>query len=237
MLHLLGILLFTPTLVWGAMDFNGSVGTDAEAVAVEITATPFTVACLVNSDDDTAGQVVIGISDLVATATDSFRLIVRGAAGGDPVSAQNVDSGATVQSDTSSGYTAGSWHSVAAVFASTTSRSSYIDGGSKGTETTSNNPTGLAETVIGAVYTSGATPFNGRIAECGIWNVALTDDEVAVLGKRFAPSCVRRNALVAYYPMIRDTTTLKDRFSATANNLTLAGTTAVADHPRVIPCQ
>lgn len=79
-------------------------------------------------------------------------------------------------------------------------------------------------------------PTVGRLAECGIWNVALTDAEVATLAKGFAPPCVRRASLVAYYPMVRDTTSLKDLFSATANNLTLAGTTAVADHPRVLNC-
>lgn len=235
MKRLLVILLLVPQLTWGAMDFNGSTG-KATASAVEVSAAPMSISCWGNSDSATASQTAVSISD---TATDVQNLYVNwgGTAIGDPIRVVSDSTSAGVASS-SSGYTISTWHHSAGVWTSSASRAAFIDGGSKGTETTDLSPSSLDTTGIGVLARLNQGGFfDGRLAECGIWNVALTDDEVATLARGFAPPCVRRASLLAYYPMIRDTTTLKDLFSATANNLTLAGTTAVADHPRVINCQ
>lgn len=238
MKKLLALTLLLPRMAFGAIDFNGSTGI-ASAASAEVTGVPLSFACLVNSDSATAGQVAFAVDDFNEVSSDSFRLQLRGPVGGDPASAVTVTAGTQTQADTSTGYSTGTWHSVVVVFASTTSRAAYIDGASKGTDATSSVPTGIDATEMGGVTINsvGSSFFDGKVAECGVWSTTLSDDDAAALGRFFAPPCVQRASLVAYYPTIRDATSLKDLFSATANNLTLAGTTAVADHPRVINCQ
>lgn len=242
-MRLILLALLIPQVVWGAHNFGGTTADWASAAVVEVTDDPFTVACWGRSESDTADQVAFGIADSASGNNSDFRLNFAGAAVGDPIRAFVKDSGGTnAVAITSSAFTANTWHHATTVFASDTSRAAYIDGGSKGTNTDDQPTASLDVTTIGAVRreapTSATTiPFDGDIAECGVWNVELTDAEVATLAKGFAPPCVRRASLIAYYPMVRNTTTLKDSFSATANNLTLNGTTAVSDHPRVINCQ
>lgn len=228
-------------LLWGtgaraAQDFDGSTG-HASSSAPEFTAEPFSVACWVRADNDTATHSPFGLGDTAVTTT-YFSIFLSGGFG-DLIQVRARDGVAgAADANTSTVFSANVWHNVVGVWASSTSRAAYIDGGSKGTNTDSRSVTSTDTVSLGRVTTS--TPglyLDGKLAECGFWNVALTDAEVATLGKGFAPPCVRRASLVAYYPMVRDTTSLKDRFSATANNLTLAGTTAVADHPRINNCQ
>jgi hypothetical protein len=53
---------------------------------------------------------------------------------------------------------------------------------------------------------------------------------VATYGKGYAPPCIKLGSLVAYFPMIADTTSLKDRFSSTVNNLTLTAERPATTH-------
>jgi hypothetical protein len=66
------------------------------------------------------------------------------------------------------------------------------------------------------------------IAEVGIWNVALTADEIASLAKSMTCDKVRPQSLVAYFPLIRDLTEIRSGLAVTNNN-----TATVANHPRV----
>lgn len=233
---------------WGAQDFNGSTEW-GESSTVEVSAAPMTICAWGNADNATGNHNAVGVSKEGGSTTEYFILNWSGAVAGDPIRA--VVAGELIGSPsifgiaaTTTGYSAGTWHHGCTVFASSTSRSAYIDGGSKGSNTDDRTPSGVNRTSIGTAWSggSGGAPtrgaaFSGHVAEVGIWNVALTDDEVATLAKGYAPPCVRRNALVAYYPMVRDATSLKDLFSATANHLTLTGGT-VSDHPPgIINCQ
>jgi hypothetical protein len=120
------------------------------------------------------------------------------------------------------------------VFASSTSRTAYINGGSSGTNTTSVVPSLLNRTNIGVQFlqnaggTSGISFANGRVAECGIWNAALTAAEVASLAKGMTCDKVRPQSLVFYAPLVRDLIDQKGGLTITNNN----GAT-VANHPRV----
>lgn len=137
-------------------------------------------------------------------------------------------------------YSTGAWNSVCGVEASTTSRAVYYNGGNKGTDTTSVSLTSLQLTGIGAVVRDTiASAFNGDIAEVGIWNVALTDDEAVTYSKGYVPPCIRPDKLVAYYPLVNDSSTAKDFWDGPsgANNLTWTNSPTVSDHPYVIHCQ
>lgn len=72
--------------------------------------------------------------------------------------------------------------------------------------------------------------FDGRVAEVGIWSVALDDAEIAVLAAGYAPPCVRPQSLVFYAPLIRELNNY--RGPVLSNHSTSPATVAV--HPRII---
>ena len=72
--------------------------------------------------------------------------------------------------------------------------------------------------------------MDGRIAEAAIWNVELTDAEVAILGKGFSPPFIRPESLVFYAPLIRD----EDDDRVGGLSLTAYNTPTIASHPPII---
>lgn len=90
-----------------------------------------------------------------------------------------------------------------AVFASATDRRAFLNGGSKGTDTTScAMPAGLNIQEIGVLRRTTVTDVtSGKLAHLAIWNAALSDAEVAQLGQRVDPRKVRPDRLIRYYPL------------------------------------
>lgn len=100
--------------------------------------------------------------------------------------------------------------------------------------------TGLAVApTVNAIYMgvqriSGALSgyLDGALAEVGLWNAALTNDEVASLAAGYSPLFVRPQSLVAYWPLNARATNEEDwvgGYALTNNN----GATSTF-HPRVI---
>lgn len=198
--------------------FNGAV----------ITSEPITMSCWFNSNDITANQTLISLGNNGAQGV--WRLAAMGGVGGDPVRAQKQsDAGATAQADTTTGFSANTWHHACAVFNSNTSRSAYLDGGSAATNTTSVTDPTADFTAVGTMLRSAATQFmSGRQADAAIWNVALTQSEIQALSKGFPAHLIRPQNLVAYWPLNGLQSPEVD-LSGNANNLTLVGT-AKANH-------
>ncbi len=76
--------------------------------------------------------------------------------------------------------------------------------------------------------TSGIQFCDGRIAEVGIWNAALTAAEIASLAKGMACDKIRPQSLVFYAPLIREIQDVRGARTITNNNAA-----TVATHPRV----
>lgn len=125
------------------------------------------------------------------------------------------------------------WSHACGVWASATDRRAFLNGGNRGQgDVGSYAPSGLTTTRIGRI--AATEGFTGLIAEAAIWNVALTDDEVAALynnGIGLCPTMVRPDALVAYWPLLQ---TDGDIDWWGQNNLTANGSPTYADHPPVI---
>lgn len=135
--------------------------------------------------------------------------------------------GVTPIADSTTTFSINTWNVATAVFASDTSRSAYLNGGGKGTSGTLCSPdSAQINRIFIAGYSSG---FDGRLAEMGVWNVALTDEEVAILGQFVSPLMVRPQNLVFYLPAIRD----NDEDLVGGLSLTVGGTPTVSAHPRV----
>src|SRR3990167_4808445 len=156
------------------------VGNDVLNVAsASVTAVPLTLACWFMSDDLTIAQTLISLSSTPASTAHVFNLVARGNIAGDPVGAV-TNGGSAYVADTTTGYSANVWHHACGVFTAANSRTAYIDGGSSATDVNSTAPSGINNTRIGR---SGRQQLSmsGRIAEAGIWSVALTGGEIAAL--------------------------------------------------------
>jgi hypothetical protein len=125
------------------------------------------------------------------------------------------------------------WYHAAGVVAASNLRTVYFNGGAGTPDTVSVSPTGVDRTIIGARFnTTLGLHWNGKIAECAIWNVALGAAEIAALAKGFSPLLIRPTSLVAYWPLIGRTSPEicpKGGFDMTVVN----GPTG-AEHPRVV---
>ncbi len=175
-----------------------------ELDAALISNVPATLACWFNSDTITATQALLALVD---KDDDNDRLILfaAGATAGDPVLAQTTNlTGASSVATTSTGYSANTWHHAAGVFAANNDRRAFIDGGSKGTDTTTRTMTGgqIDRVSIGrnGSLTAGSY-MSGRIAEAALWSVALSDVEIAALASRVSPRRIRPESLLAYWPL------------------------------------
>ena len=106
----------------------------------------------------------------------------------------------------------------------------YLNGGNSVTNTTSLaiNASNTVRIAAAQTATSIGNYSNGYIAEVGLWNVALTAEEIASLAKGMTPDKIRPQSLVFYAPLVRDLIDAKGGRTITNNN----GAT-VANHPRV----
>jgi len=75
--------------------------------------------------------------------------------------------------------------------------------------------------------------FNGVMAETAIWNVLLTDNEIAMLSRGICPVRVRPANLYSYHPLYGASSPEVD-LSGNLRNGTVTGTTQV-DHPSIVP--
>lgn len=124
------------------------------------------------------------------------------------------------------------WNHTLGVLESSTSRYVYLNGGGKATDTnTCAFPTGLDNTIIGAlIRTTTLQTISSRVAEVAIWSVALGDVEAVALAAGISPLAVRPQSLVAYWPLFTDA----DIDIVGGYDLTDYNSPTVADHPPVV---
>jgi hypothetical protein len=124
------------------------------------------------------------------------------------------------------------WQHTVGVFESPSLRRLCVNGGTFATSTVNvgvqNAPN---EIRIGADWnTTLGNFFGGDIAEVGVWNVALTQQECTALARGMTCDKIRPQNLVFYAPLVRDLIDQKGGLTITNNN----GAT-VANHPRIYP--
>lgn len=192
---------------------------------------PLSISAWFNSDDDTITQGLVALAD-----NNSSRRVTLNITNGNNVYVSDVGSSARTAT-TSTTWTANTWHHAGGVFVSTTERSVFLDGGGKDTTTISSGQTwGMDTTYIG-VNENGATVtlyqyMSGSIAEVGIWNVELTDAEIAILALGYSPLLIRPQSLVAYWPLIGRTSPEIDIVGG--YDMTLNNGPTTAAHPPIL---
>lgn len=187
---------------------------------------PFTMACWFNST--TMGTVKTLMSANTAGSANQVHWLRTSA--GNKIEAFSRTT--TADSGVSTGtYSSGVWAHAAGVYAATNSRTAYLDGVAGSTGTVNKVTAGIDTFYIGR-YSSTTQYMNGSIAEAGVWNVALTAAEVAMLAKGYSPLFVRPASLVAYWPLVGRCSPEID--FAGGFNLTLNNSPPQAAHCRII---
>lgn len=210
---------------------NGRLNLGSAAVS----ATPLTLAAWVNPANITGNHVAVGMFQIdgVGSSADAWYLQFGGATGGDPVQAITAQTNTFAVASTATGFSANVWTHGAAVFESATSRIAYINGGNSGTNATSKTPTGVTDTVIGAFNAGAAYNHTAvKIAEVGIWDVALTAEEVAALADGVSPLLIRPANLVKYVPILGTASPERDFMGG---EWTVTNTSQVAHPPMRYP--
>jgi hypothetical protein len=93
------------------------------------------------------------------------------------------------------------WHHVAAVSTSSTLIAVFLDGGAKDTDTTpATVPDSIDTSTIARLDDGSAQHLSGNGAHVAIWDVALSDSEIATLATGVSPLRVRRANLIHYWP-------------------------------------
>ncbi len=151
--------------------------------ATPITAAPLSISAWFKADVLQADDILVSIPDK-DVADQFFALGIGwddfGAQGANSVLQAIVRNGSRVYAQTSTSYTALTWHHACAVFATTTDRRVFLDGGGKGTNTTGLTPANVDRIAIGVLGDSTPTDYmDGKIALVVLRNVALSDAEVA----------------------------------------------------------
>jgi len=163
---------------------------------------PFSMACFANTDE-TIGQTVMSIANHNSDV-NYHRLVLCSTASDNKIAADTRTSSGNSYSLTTTGFLINTWHHVCGVWEGADDRRSYIDGGSKGTNSEGRSPSGLDRTGVGVLIRSTKSGYmSGFIAEAAIWAVALTDAEVAILAAGYSPLFVRPESLLVYWPMVR----------------------------------
>lgn len=184
-----------------AIDFDGTGDWLKITTTSILTAPPLTMACWFNPDDVTVNRCLISLDD-VSGGFNQMSLQISGAVAGDPVRCTTQNFVTVANADTTSGYSASSWQHACGVIASATDRRAFLNGASKGTNATSvTDPPGLDAFSIGDLGVADTLPMAGLIAHAALYNIALSDAEVAILALGAHPMQVRPEALVFYLPM------------------------------------
>jgi hypothetical protein len=208
-----------------AREFDGSNDSLSIGTAI-VTAYPWTWACWFLIDTTTGVKTLMAEGDLaglanywaLAPSENALTFFVQSTAGSDT---------AFIPSPTLS---AGTWYHACAVGRATALIDLYLNGGNKASTVTARTPAGLDNTTLGVSRLSSDLNWHdGRIAEACLWNVALSDAEVAEIADPLTdPRTVQGANLIAYWPLCGDASPEPDEIGS--NDLTVNGAIK-ADHP------
>jgi hypothetical protein len=195
-----------------------------------VSGTPYTMACWFRSDTvggvtTLFGGTLLNLDQSTGTSCQFLVLYDSQVA----INAINASGSVVGYFAATANFSTNQWGHAAGVFESSTSRSVFFNGGNKATQTASSSLNAFNRIAIGARREPSANVWHdGLIAEVGIWDVALTDDEIASLARGMTCDKVRPQSLVFYAPLVRNLIDTKGGLTITNNN-----SATVADHPRI----
>lgn len=195
-----------------------------------VTAVPLTMAAWFYPNTSPSGTLVAITNNGSGTNRNCWRLSTSsGVLTVVAADATSADQLATVAS-----VTVGAWNHGCVVCAADNDRRLYLNGGNKVTTTNSRVPSGVNRTAIGvSLFTSPFSSPDANIGEAAIWNVALTDADVAALAKGVSPLLVRPSALVAYFPLVGNNSP-ENNLKSNSATMSITGALTKTAHPRIL---
>lgn len=198
-----------------------------ENTAAAVTAMPLTIGCR---------TYITGVGDYTALSIDNgttadhwYRIGITAAA------SAMCNSGSSLAAQKTAfvgGLVGSSWQTLVGVFNSATDLTCYLDNGS-GTSASSVTPGTVNRTHVGVLElnTTGKIQYwNGLLADCAAWEVALTAGDVASYTAGASPMMVRPEGLVGVWTLNQRADPEPDFVGGFA--LTRSGVLTAADHPR-----
>jgi len=227
---LLFLLLALPA--FGGREFLVSANMHGVATISPISP-PITLFAWATPNQTNDASVVVSVN-ASTNATELVQLIARQSVAGDPWAGSVVNSaGSSTTWNSSVTATAGTLVSVAIVFASSTSRTIYVNGSATGTDTTAITADGLDVVGVGIrKLTTWTLPWGGLLAEVAVWDVALTSLELSALAAGASPLLIRQSSLKFYAPLTGRETASEWNLVGSAVSLTNSPA-ASANHPRI----
>ena len=193
--------------------FNGTTGLVANGTYLDprpvnlTVAYPFLMCCWFFPTDNSTDQDLVMLQN--TNTNDAYWLSIAGTVANDPIRAITWNGTSAQNASIASSIKFSQWNFAAARFLSNTARSVSINGSAfTGTATDSTQTSSYINTIaIGSAQTGTLRPFNGYIAHVAIYNgvnatTSLQDVDMASLGRGISPLSVRRQNLVAYWPMV-----------------------------------
>jgi len=208
-----------------AYDFTAASSQYLSMTSSPVSGPPLTMACWFNASQTTTSDYLVSVT---SSLSSYFALAIFGANAGDPVGAFDYGGAGPYFAYTTAGYSANTWSHAAGVWTNLNNRTAYINGANSSTNTSTQNNITLTRAQIAANAAVATNRMSGRIAEVGIWSVALTAAEIASLAKGMTCDKIRPQSLVFYAPLVRDLIDQKGGLTITNNN-----SATVANHTRV----
>jgi len=194
-----------------------------DVTAVDITGFPITLCAWIRPD-------VVNAEQGIATkwgATTQYELELT--ATGKASFGVNASGGSTLVNGATT-LTPSVWQHVAGK-QTTTDVFVYLNGVQDGTSTVERSIVNTNASFLIGKFGTG-TPFDGRIAEVAVWNIALSDTEIAALAAGYPASMIQAASLKGYW-QIQGTASPEPDTSGNGNSATINGTLAAADGPLV----
>jgi hypothetical protein len=124
----------------------------------------------------------------------------------------------------------GGWHYVTGTYDGTTIWH-YVDGSAMDSEPETRAIAYAALPLFLGTFDGSILGAAGTVAELSIWNAALSTDDITSLVKGFAPTLVRPDKLVEYWPIVGTYSPEIDKVGAM--DLTTNGTVLASEHTRM----
>ena len=200
-----------------------------DVAAIDITGTALTVAAWVLLDANTNRTVAAKYDQ--TGAGNQYLLYIDGSSN---LTMIVSDSGGDDTAAGATGVSTGVWHHAAGVKNGTGAGAlkAYLDGAQDASVTSDRSIQGTASVLHIGRYSNAAAPFDGAIAEVGIWDAALSAAEIAALARGVSPLHIRRPSLRGYWPLFGAAYPEAD-LGGSANGAAQVGTVAARAHAPV----
>lgn len=170
-------------------------------------------------------QILVGVRDVAGNR--GGYLLFRGADAGDKLGAVMLGHGGSGEAASTGSLSSGVWTHAGAVYASSVSRTVYLNGAGDTNTTDTGGPPAPDTLYVGRI--EGGAYMDGQCAELAIWNIALTASDMEQLSDGCSPLKIRPASLYDYWRL----TGTGNETGYKGNVLVNSGATHGDSHPPV----